>query len=279
VVDLHIHTTHSDGSKTVREILETCERLKMKAISFTDHDELLAYKDLQNPEIRGVFSGKIINGVEITTTLSGVPVEILAYGIDLKIMEKNMIMRAVWKCQVDRFNAVVKILKKHGIKNMNEKTDWVRLFREIKQTRPEVCEKYDEMSRDYVYFFRKGIANPKSVFYINSAKFFTPFEKVIKNVHKAGGVAILAHPYEYHENRERILEYAKDKVDGIECYHPTAETEAAEGLVQFCKSNNLLVSGGSDFHGTPKPNNWLGFTYAGAEIDERNLTVLGALHD
>ena len=62
MIDLHMHTTYSDGSNTVEEVLEKAEKLKLEIISITDHDNCKAYKELKNEEIRSKFSGKIIPG-------------------------------------------------------------------------------------------------------------------------------------------------------------------------------------------------------------------------
>lgn len=222
MVDLHIHTRHSDGSQTVAEVLELAQKSGAKIISITDHDNVGAYHEMeQNPKVRNIFKGKIIPGVEITTTVHGCAVEILAYGVDYKKMEQHMLSGAIWKCQAGHLEAFMKVLKKHKIKTI-EKSDWLRVFTEIKATHKDFCEQFDELRYDYVYFFRKGIANPKSVFFHDSSKLLTSFDDVIKNIHKAGGVAILAHPYEYHEHREDVLNYAIKRIDGIECFHPSA---------------------------------------------------------
>jgi len=272
MVDLHIHTKHSDGSQTTAEVLELAQKSGAKIISITDHDNLGAYKDLSDPKVRAIFKGKIIPGVEITTTALMVPVEILGYGIDLEKMEQNMLVDAIWKCQNGHIQPFLKVLKKHKIKTQEQK-DWVKLFDEVKAIQKDFCAQYDELSQDYVYFFRKGIANPKSIFYHDSSKLLTSFEQVVKNIHKAGGIAIFAHPYECHEHREKILEYVKKKVDGIECIHPSATPAQSAELMEFCLKNKLLVSGGSDFHGYRKPNNWIGFTYGGVPIKEEYIST------
>ena len=60
MIDLHLHTKYSDGSDSVLELLEKAEKLKLEYISITDHDNVNAYKELENKEIRSKFSGKII---------------------------------------------------------------------------------------------------------------------------------------------------------------------------------------------------------------------------
>ncbi len=64
-IDLHTHTTHSDGQQSVAELLQKAENAKLDYLSITDHDTISAYKELEDPKIRSLFSGKIINGIEI----------------------------------------------------------------------------------------------------------------------------------------------------------------------------------------------------------------------
>ena len=77
MIDLHLHTVHSDGTDSVKELLENAERNKIEIISITDHNSVDAYYEIeQNPEIRNIFSGKIIVGCELKTTYNKVNIEI-----------------------------------------------------------------------------------------------------------------------------------------------------------------------------------------------------------
>ena len=87
MIDLHTHTTHSDGSFSVRDLLQEAEKIGLTLLSITDHNKISAYEELQNPEIRNLFRGRIITGVELTTTYKGETVEILGYNFDLKKMQ------------------------------------------------------------------------------------------------------------------------------------------------------------------------------------------------
>lgn len=92
MIDLHIHTTHSDGTDSTEELLKNAENKKLEIISITDHDCIDAYLELEkNPEIRKNFSGKIIVGAELKTYFDGVPVEVLAYGVNYKALRIHKI--------------------------------------------------------------------------------------------------------------------------------------------------------------------------------------------
>ena len=85
MIDLHMHTNHSDGTDSVEELLKNAEKQNLELISITDHDQVSAYYELEeNPSLRNLFSGKIIVGSELKTYFDKVPIEILAYGFDYK---------------------------------------------------------------------------------------------------------------------------------------------------------------------------------------------------
>ena len=85
MIDLHTHTNHSDGTDSVEEILKNAEKNNIEILSITDHDSVDAYFELErNPNLRQLFSGKLITGAELKTFYNKVSIEILAYGIDYK---------------------------------------------------------------------------------------------------------------------------------------------------------------------------------------------------
>lgn len=107
-------------------------------------------------------------------------------------------------------------------------------------------------------FIRNGLMNPESEYYTGKNYILKPeYEQVINVIHKAGGLAFLAHPYEYRFDNtiEFIDELRKQKeLDGIECFHPSADENEINILAEYAKKNNLYISGGSDYHGKKKPN-------------------------
>ena len=67
MIDLHIHTKNSSGTDEIKDILQKAEKLNLSAISITDNEDISIYEELKNPEIRNLYSGRIINGTEIRT--------------------------------------------------------------------------------------------------------------------------------------------------------------------------------------------------------------------
>lgn len=90
MIDLHIHTTYSDGTYSVKEILKEAQEKKLEVISITDHDNVKAYKEIGKIDVNNFYSGKIITGCEFKCVLPeyNLPIEILGYEFEVSIVEK-----------------------------------------------------------------------------------------------------------------------------------------------------------------------------------------------
>lgn len=115
-----------------------------------------------------------------------------------------------------------------------------------------------EFAESFNVFFRKGLSNPESSYFMNYAEFRPQYKEVIDIIHKAGGKAFLAHPFEY--RFQNIIKFIDDlrkeaELDGIECYHPSSANDNKKDiLVEYARRNGLFISGGSDYHGKIKPD-------------------------
>ena len=93
MIDLHIHTTNSDGEFRVVQILEKAESKGLNIISITDHNNINAYDELNNINVRNIYSGKIVVGVELEFVYKGRLFDMLGYGLDLDVMKKSEIIK------------------------------------------------------------------------------------------------------------------------------------------------------------------------------------------
>ena len=100
--------------------------------------------------------------------------------------------------------------------------------------------------------------NPDSEYYTGSDDTPKPqYKDVVDIIHKAGGLAFLAHPFEYRfDNTIEFIDKLREEkeLDGIECFHPSANAENTKVLIEYARKNKLYISGGSDYHGTKKPD-------------------------
>ena len=97
--------------------------------------------------------------------------------------------------------------------------------------------------------------------FINHAEFKPSIKEIVKLIHENSGIAFLAHPYQYKfTDTESFLDklYNEVNLDGIESYYTTFNEKQTNYLLDFAKKRNLLISGGSDYHGTRKENYNLG---------------------
>ena len=131
-----------------------------------------------------------------------------------------------------------------------------------------------EFTKSLGIFFRKGLANPQSDYFVNRMEFRPKCKEVIDIIHKAGGKTFLAHPFEYKfENTIRFIDNLKKEIniDGIECFHPSANQKERNALFKYTKDNNLYISGGSDYHGTSKPDIKIGIGRGDLNISKEIL--------
>lgn len=128
----------------------------------------------------------------------------------------------------------------------------------------------DECFNSIRVFFRKEVTNPNSDFFSNRVGDFPTAKEVVELIRGMNGKAFLAHPFEY--KFEDTLKFIDDLnreagLDGIECFHPSAETEnRINELINYARKNSLFISGGSDYHGKLKPDIEIGIGQGSLEI-------------
>lgn len=264
MIDLHLHTNHSDGTDTVSELLEKAEQQKLEIISITDHDTVSGYKELENINIKEKFSGKIIPGVEIKAIYNKKNVEVLGYGIDYKKIK----IKKCYNLQeiiLEHFKNIADKYNLHYDKNIVIDKSNSNIFgsyvfaNEILKYEENIIKLENLGEKDLTNnnFFRKCESNPNSIFYFDALKYVGTLEETIEEIHNAGGIAFLAHAYIYNfENPKREIEniIKTTDIDGFECQYPLFTEEQRQEIMLLCKKYNKFMSGGSDYHADRKPN-------------------------
>lgn len=262
-----MHTKYSDGTDTLYELLHKAENKKLEIISITDHDQIAAYEELEtHPNLRKNFSGVIIPGSELKTIYNGVPIEVLAYGIDYKKLKIHKIDQK--KLQVKTLKTLKNTIKKLGFK-YNEKNLYIDKKNPEKQWASYVVakeilnyEENEELIKKYgnftpINFYRMHTSNKNSIFYYDETKEYLSLEETINRIHEAGGLAFLAHPFVYpFEDKKNTIEkiLITTKLDGIEAEYPLFSSEEREIIKQLAKKYHKYISGGSDYHAKTKPD-------------------------
>lgn len=281
MIDIHSHTTYSDGSSSVEELLNEAEKLNLSLLSITDHNTIQAHFELQNSNIRDKFKGKIISGIEITTTYKGETIEVLGYGFDLDTMQQflNDNVLTFEEKQLKEYELIKNRYKDIGV-IFDENN--IQFNPRIESCRPALAIEIKKHPENYKFFLnqesintasgftRNEVYNPKSPLYVDESSLFPSLETAIQMIHNSGGLAFLAHTFAYSPNiANELLNIINDyELDGLECFYTTFTREQSDYLVDVCKNRGMYMSGGSDFHGTRKINHNLGTGHGNLHIDE-----------
>lgn len=269
--DLHIHSTFSDGWLTPEKIVETAVAKKLQVISLTDHDCVSGIPLAMRTAQHFADKIKIIPGVELSTKLSNKIVEkasvhILGYFIDYTNKSFVDKLSSIRNIRVHRFAMIKEKLEKLGYKvNLT-----VKEAEQHSMGRPHLAN--DLVKRGYFptiqAAFDKLLAKDKPAYV--SLDTLTQKE-AIDLIHQVGGKAFLAHPVEVRsvEAVEELLDTLP--FDGLEIYHPSVENKDGYAMwIDLAKQYKLMLSGGSDFHGSPDrfPNELGIFTVNDNQVDK-----------
>ena len=278
MIDLHIHTTHSDGLDSLKNVLIKAESLGLNTISITDHDTCRAYNELEDNDYHEIFTGNIMKGIEISSKYKGHKIELLAYNFD----DYNLVNKVIVKDSYHTNKDMYKIIEKERIKLIDKFRElglivnldfYNNLFidafesklynsiRDINDTNKMIEVLGDNYYNTGYQFYRKCVTSPESSFYIDYSVLNMDVGEICDFIHKIDGLVFLAHPYLYGMKdtmKELDNMYKNYDIDGIECYYNGFNKEQISNIEKFAHDNHLLTSGGSDYHAKPGFKSQLG---------------------
>ncbi|UCH83925.1 MAG: PHP domain-containing protein [Candidatus Latescibacterota bacterium] len=243
-IDLHMHSTFSDGLFTPTQLVEKADKKKLVAISLTDHDCLDGTHE-------AVSAGKeygieILSGVELSCEFKGRDLHILGYGVDPDHEEFQDMLR---RFRDTREKRGLKIIEKLGKLGMSIDPDDV-----MAKSGPGA------LGRPHIaaVLFEKGhVRSPNEAFdryiaeggpaYVPKYKMAPP--EAIQHIRRAGGLAFMAHPGIFLSDMDEMAALLEEGFDGVEVYHSKHDAEMVKGLIAIAEEKDLLISGGSDYHG------------------------------
>jgi len=253
--DIHMHTCYSDGALTPEEVLDMRVGEGHKLLAITDHDGIDgSLRGLKHAEELGI---NYISGIEFDSEDEiGKDMHMLGYGFDPDNEELKAALKGILDERDDRNRRFMEALNKRGF-GITEQDVW-----EINEGRFVGKPSFATVLRN------KGIIKSKNEAFETIfrepdirciRKKTLPTEEVVRIIHAAGGLAVLAHPMEQRRKEEsfedfkprmyRILDTIREYgIDGIECHHPSADRVQQELLVAYAKEYGLMVTKGSDFH-------------------------------
>lgn len=246
-IDMHTHSTCSDGLLTPRALLALAARRGLAAIALTDHDTVTGLPEaLAHGAITGV---EVITGIEISSTLDGVSLHILGYGFNHEHPGLLAFLERLQQARHNRNQGMLERLQAMGISITSE--ELIRIAG-------------DQIGRPHFarLLAKKGLAkNTQDAFgrylkrgcpaFVEHAK--PQADEVISQIAEANGLAMLAHPIYSDPTLEKIpalVARLKDYgLSGLEALYPTHSQKACRFLKALAAQHGLLVSGGTDYHG------------------------------
>jgi predicted metal-dependent phosphoesterase TrpH len=269
MIDMHMHTTYSDGADSLIEVLKKAESLKLEYISITDHDTCEGYKELAKLDVKKYFSGQIINGVEIKCAYKKRLIEILGYKVDPKVINnfmedfhktksKEILQQKYFGILQERCKNMGLVMSKKEDIEFNPKTDWasIKIYNDIKSHEENKLKVPDDFWSEFNIFSKKYCGDVNYPLYIDKSEDYLQLDEAIKLVKDAGGLVFLPHIfiYKWAENKKKLLDdiVAEYDVDGIECMHSEFSQDDIDYLLKYTQKNHFYRSGGSDYHGKNK---------------------------
>ncbi len=253
-IDMHIHTTYSDGECTPAEILKMANDVDYDIISFTDHDCIDAHKD----EIlaKEKYDIEIVPGVEVSTYFEGYELHLLGYFFDVHNKALNEVMDFHQHKRIERAERILKELRDQFGFEISSQEVYDKATNQNLVGRSHIAAVL--FDKGYTNFFNeafsKYIGNGKPA---NVKKTTYDATNVIKTIHEAGGVAIIAHPGVI--QNDFILPDLIDRgVDGLEIFYPSHSRALRKKYLNLAEEYGLLVSAGSDFHRPDVKTNEIG---------------------
>lgn len=270
MIDLHLHTTYSDGTDSLIEVLKKAEKLELKYISITDHDTCEGYNEIKRIDVSKYYTGEIIPGVEIKCGYKSNLIELLGYNVNPDIineyMDKYHETKSKEKLQQKYFDIQYATCIKKALTmspkeevEFNNKTDWasIKIYEEIKKHEENKEKLPEDLWEDFTTFSKKYCGNVNSEFYIDKTKDYPTVQEAVTLIKSAGGLVFIPHIfiYKWSTNNKQLLQDILNEydIDGIECMHSDFTSEQIEYLLEFTKKNHYYRSGGSDYHGNNKP--------------------------
>lgn len=243
-VDMHIHTTASDGTWIPEEVLDIVIGNNIGLFSITDHDTIEGSLKIKDRIPKNIC---YIIGVEISCTYNGEEYHVTAYDFDYNNSELRELLKFNQKKREEFNTKIVQYVKEIG---------------RIKDIADYYSYKYDPKRggwKSLNYLIDKNIVKDLREYFkilksANEELLFKHPKEVIDVVKDAGGYSFLAHPSAYEKGKklsvEALIEWKDYGISGVECYSPyLGDIGDANHYINFCEEHNLMISAGSDCHG------------------------------
>jgi predicted metal-dependent phosphoesterase TrpH len=248
LIDLHLHTTASDGLCSPRELVDQCRAAGLTRIAVTDHDTVAAVDEVGS--ICAAAGLAFVPGIEITAIENGADVHVLGYFVDAHSPALAGFLAQMRQNRVERVKKIAERLAELGVP-----IDVSPLLEQASRNdgrtlgRPQVARALIAAGHatDTNDAFERFLAKGRPAFIARAG---ASVEDVIKVIHDARGLVSLAHPG-LTEIDARIPALCDAGLDAIEAYHSDHDPAMRDRYLEMARRHGVLVTGGSDYHGDP----------------------------
>jgi hypothetical protein len=278
MIDLHVHSTASDGTLTPTEIIQEAHNRRISAIAITDHDST---DGIDEALVAGrQYDIEVIPGVELSTEYQDTEIHVVGLFID---WHNEALLQQLHAFRDNRDNRNLKMIERLREEGFSITAE------EIYARNPDAVIARPHIAR---YLVDTGqVSNMQAVFnqYIgDGCKCFVDRMKIspmdaVKLIHQANGLAILAHPCLYKMKRAELETMVEEMVaaglDGIEAIYSASQGSDEKDYKALAAKHGLLVSGGTDFHGSNKPYLKLGIGKGNLHVPYQIYEDLKSYHE
>jgi predicted metal-dependent phosphoesterase TrpH len=253
MIDLHLHSTFSDGTFTPEQLVKMANATGLKAISITDHDTVDGTQEAVDAGAE--FGVRIIPGVELSVFLDDYNFHLLGYQFDWRDRKLNAKLDTLQASRSRRNAAIVSKLQKLGL-DISE-GELQKISRSGQTGRPHIARLLVEkkivrdIDQAFALYLRKGKPG-------YAKRFIYHVEEAISLIHESGGCAVLAHPAQISRSisvLEDLISHLKIiGLDGLETYYPSQKGSFLKSLRRIAANHGLIETGGSDYHGDIRPD-------------------------
>jgi len=269
-VDLHLHSTCSDGVHAPDEVVRLAVAAGCSAMALADHDSIDGVETaMRAGEKLGI---EVLSGVELSVVWEEWhDIHLLGYGFDPRHRALLEALEEFRTFRETRNQKIVAAINTRLAEEQREPIDFARVAALAGGTlgRPHIARALMEKGyvRDMEEAFRRYLRP------CNVPKWAFPADQAIELIHRAGGVAVLAHPPFITPRRSRLARlvgaFAAMGMDGIEVYNSGTGDDTLPWYLGLARRHNLIVTGGSDFHGIEGNSEKIGFIRGDARIPYR----------
>lgn len=275
VADLHVHSNNSDGSDSVENLVKEIKKANIEIFALTDHDTIAGCIEITKYIPENI---KFIPSIELTCQTGDIKCHILGFNCNPADEKLNALIQKGKELRRKKLETRLDYIKNVlHIDLTNDELNWLYSRKSVVKTHLANLLVKRKMAKTNVEAMQKYLDGIKT----GNTRF--SIEEAIDAIVTSGGIPVWAHPLggegEKHIAHEKFMPRLEKMIaygiKGLECYYSRYTLEEVKFLITCANSNNLLISGGSDYHGTNKENIQLAkLNVDSTPIDAENLTVL-----